>query len=196
MNIFRIIILFCSLMLFAAVFNTAAQDMPSDHHANHSEMQGHTMRHSPLTLPGNDAFGAIQEAVRHLDADPKTDWSKVNLEDLRQHLVDMYNFTINVQVLSQKPVEEGFEAIIQPTTKMAEESLDRVFAVHPGQLKKETGWDMQVVKKGDLFTIRVTTTNGAEVSRLRGLGYIGIMVVGEHHQIHHWGIATGANPHH
>jgi hypothetical protein len=30
-------------------------------------------------MPGQDAFGAIQEIVRILEADPKTDWSKVNL---------------------------------------------------------------------------------------------------------------------
>ena len=32
------------------------------------------------TLPGQDAFGAIQEIVGKLDADPNTDWSKVDLE--------------------------------------------------------------------------------------------------------------------
>jgi hypothetical protein len=32
------------------------------------------------TMPGQEAFGAIQEIVRILDADPKTDWSRVDLE--------------------------------------------------------------------------------------------------------------------
>ena len=45
------------------------------------------------TMPGQDAFGAIQEIVRILEADPKTDWSKVNLEALRQHLIDMKDVT-------------------------------------------------------------------------------------------------------
>ena len=40
-------------------------------------------------MPGQDAFGAIAEVVRLLDADPETDWSKVDLERLRQHLIDM-----------------------------------------------------------------------------------------------------------
>src|SRR5574342_315696 len=41
------------------------------------------------TLPGQDAFGAIAEVVRLLEADPDTDWSRVDLERLRQHLIDM-----------------------------------------------------------------------------------------------------------
>jgi hypothetical protein len=39
----------------------------------------HAASTTPL-LPGQDAFGAIQEIVQILDADPKTDWSKVNLK--------------------------------------------------------------------------------------------------------------------
>ena len=32
------------------------------------------------TMPGEDAFGAIQEIVRILETDTKTDWSKVDLQ--------------------------------------------------------------------------------------------------------------------
>ena len=41
------------------------------------------------TMPGQDAFGAIQETVSLLEADPATDWSKVNIAALREHLIDM-----------------------------------------------------------------------------------------------------------
>ncbi|HEY8874702.1 MAG TPA: hypothetical protein VIM52_16845, partial [Stellaceae bacterium] len=46
------------------------------------------------TMPGQDAFGAVQEIVHILEADPKTDWSKVALEPLRQHLIDMNEVTL------------------------------------------------------------------------------------------------------
>jgi len=55
-------------------------------------MAGHPGMGAGLSTPrmvGQDAFGAIREIVRILDADPKTDWSKVDLEALRQHLIDM-----------------------------------------------------------------------------------------------------------
>jgi hypothetical protein len=47
--------------------------------------------------PGQDAFGTIQEIVQILEADPKTDWSKVNLEALRQHLIDMNEVTLKAE---------------------------------------------------------------------------------------------------
>ena len=81
-----------------------------------------------------------------------------------------------------------FEGVIRSTTKMSEASLYRVLAVPPMQMKRETGWEMQVSKKIDLFTLKVTTSNPAEISSLRGPGYIGIMAVGERHQFHHWGM--------
>ena len=60
-------------------------------------MGGHGGMHAASTtptLPSQDAFGAIQEIVRTLDADPNTDWSKVDLEALRQHLIDMNEVTL------------------------------------------------------------------------------------------------------
>ena len=150
---------------------------------------------TPLTEPGNDAFGAIQEVIRVLEADPNTDWSKVNLEALRQHLVDMHNMTLNVTVLSQKPVDNGVEILVLPDSAAAGASLDRVFAAHPAQLERETGWKMTVRKNNDKYDLLVTTQNLSEVAKVRGLGYIGILATGVHHQLHHWAMATGQHPH-
>ena len=80
-----------------------AQQSPMMDHAMHDQMPGMIQQHdqkteqintSTPTMPGQDAFGAIQEIVRILEADPKTDWSKVNLEALRQHLIDMNEVTL------------------------------------------------------------------------------------------------------
>src|SRR5262249_47937855 len=59
-----------------------------DMHAQHMPMMRGMAAAGP-TLPGQDAFGAIAEIVRALDADPATDWTRVDLERLRQHLIDM-----------------------------------------------------------------------------------------------------------
>jgi hypothetical protein len=108
----------------------------------------------------------------------------------------MENFTLHVEVMPQAAVENGFEVKVRPTAPGAEASLDSVFSAHPAVLKQETGWNMRVVKDQGLYTIRVTTTHPDETPKIRGLGYIGILALGKHHQLHHWQIATGSDPHH
>ncbi|MGD8592894.1 MAG: hypothetical protein PVF82_08685 [Gammaproteobacteria bacterium] len=190
--------IYYSLVLLATAFVQPMCAFGEDEHhqhADHSSSHNHMMSASPLTAAGNYAFFTIQEAIEKLDADPNTDWSKVNLEALRQHLVDMQNFTLNVKVLSQKPLKNGMQAVVRPDNEDAAASLDRVFDAHPAQLKKETGWNMSVTKQDGLYTVTVTTNNPAEVAKIRGLGYIGAMATGAHHQSHHWSMAKGENPH-
>jgi hypothetical protein len=40
--------------------------------------------------------------VQILDADPKTDWSKVDLEALRQHLIDMDEVTLSAAAAAKR----------------------------------------------------------------------------------------------
>lgn len=148
-------------------------------------------KHSPLTMPGNEIFGTIQEVVHKLEADPNTDWSKVDLEALRQHLLDMKAFTEEVSVISQKPIENGIVIQVKPETERAVGALKRLFKMHPAMLKMEKGWDMMAKQDNNQWTITVTTKNNSEVKEIRALGYIGLLAEGAHHQLHHWMIATG-----
>ena len=145
----------------------------------------------PIHMSGNEIFGAIQEVIGKLEADPSTDWSNVDLESLRQHLLDMKAFTEEVTVVSQEPYENGIEIKVQPETERAVNSLKRVFQMHPAMLKKEKGWDMETTEEDSTWTITVTTTKASEIEKIRALGYIGILAEGAHHQLHHWMIATG-----
>ena len=147
-----------------------------------------------LTEAGTDPFAVIQEVIALLEANPDTDWSAVNIEALRLHLVEMQDMTLNVTV-EQEPIKLGFKAVITPTTKRALQSMSRIFSAHPSIIKEETGWDMFVTDNNGIFTIEVTSNQLQEVDKIRGLGYIGIMAYGNHHQPHHWAMASGDNPH-
>ena len=76
------------------------KQMMQEHQGMHGEMDRHGMMGTRRgttgqpTMPGQDAFGAIQEIVQILEADPTTDWSKVNIAALREHLVDMNEVTL------------------------------------------------------------------------------------------------------
>ncbi|MGH7392227.1 MAG: hypothetical protein ACREM3_22630, partial [Candidatus Rokuibacteriota bacterium] len=83
--------------------------MPShdpDRHAQHMQAMHGKAGGGVPALPGQDAFGAIAEVVEILEADPNTDWSKVDLERLRQHLIDMNEVMLRSAV-TQAPVPGG-----------------------------------------------------------------------------------------
>jgi len=189
------------MILAAVILSLILGFQALSHAADHSSGQHSGHAHSgsqsavPLTEAGNDTYGTLQEALQQLLADPKTDWSKVNMEALRQHLVDMNNFTVNIDIVQQTPIKNGVEIILHPHNKRVAESLKRMFAAHPAQLKNETGWDMKIVDLNGKYKISISTRDLNEVKKIQGLGYIGIMAWGNHHQAHHWMIAKGGNPH-
>ena len=53
------------------------------------DMSMHAAAGSVPTSSGQAAFATISEVVRLLKADSATDWSKVDIEALRRHLIDM-----------------------------------------------------------------------------------------------------------
>ena len=66
-------------MLMAAAYAFAETPgspmMGHDMHGKHGMIGRQDQSSSEPTLPGQDAFGTIQEIVRILEADPNTDWS-------------------------------------------------------------------------------------------------------------------------
>lgn len=166
-----------------------------EHSMTHHQQMTEQSQVLPLTEAGNDIFGTIQEVITNLNANTDTDWDKVNIEALKQHLLDMRDMTINVEVISQKRLKNGSEILIKPSNKRSIQAMKKVLSAHPEQLKKETNWQMRVQKQGDKYLLTTTTNKPIEVSKIVGLGYIGLMAYGNHHQPHHWSMATGNNPH-
>ncbi len=183
-------LLSCALTALPASAETTAQATPMQPKRHQAQLAA-----GGLTEAGTDIFATVQEVIAKMNADPDTDWSKVDLEALRQHLRDMFEFSYNVDVLSQQPLEKGVKILVKATTPRADKALARVLRAHPMMLKMETGWTMQSQRQKDGYEITVTTSKPSEVDKIRGLGYIGILAYGKHHQAHHWAMATGRNPH-
>lgn len=163
---------------------------------NHNQNQHSSkLPDTPLKQTGSDVFDAMQEVIEQLKADPNTDWAKVNLESLRQHLIDMKAFTESVEVLEQQAIENGIKMLVKPETPRAAKALENMLTMHPKMMKMERNWEMKASKNGEIWEITCTTPDPKEVDLLRGLGYIGIIVEGAHHQVHHWMMSTGKGHH-
>jgi hypothetical protein len=156
---------------------------------NHSAMHAGTVP----TLPGQDAFGAIQEIVQLLDADPKTDWSKVDLEALRQHLIDMNEVTLKAET-APKQIDGGLEIAVTGSDHTIA-AIQRMVPAWAQTMNGHQGWSTKAtpLPNGELLT--VTATDPKEVQHIRGLGFIGLLVSGAHHQMHHLMMAKGEFAH-
>ena len=158
-----------------------------------AQMQ-HDHRHGGAipTEPGQGAFAAIQEIVGILEADPSTDWTKVNIEALRQHLIDMDNVTLRAEAKSE-PIEGGMRFTVSGDGPV-KDSIQRMVMAHAATMNGVSGWKFaaSTTDMGAVLTV-VTPPTGA--AKLRGLGFIGVMTRGMHHQMHHLMLALGENPH-
>jgi hypothetical protein len=154
-------------------------------HARHAAIMGDMK----LNMPGHDAFGAIQEIVIKLENDPKTDWSKVNLEALRQHLIDMNQVTLDANAVA-KSIEGGLEIAVTGSGRTVA-AIQAIVPAHAQEINGLDGWTVHSAPmvKGVLLTI--TAKDPKEVEHIRGLGFIGILVSGSHHQLHHLAMAKG-----
>jgi hypothetical protein len=130
-------------------------------HGQHGMMMGSESTGQPV-MPGQEAFGTIQEIVRMLEADPTTDWSKVNISALREHLIDMDEVTMRAAA-TERALDNGIE-------------IKRMVPAHVHELNEDLPNGVKLI---------VTSTDAKQVTKLRALGFIGIMVQGAHHQQHH-----------
>jgi hypothetical protein len=116
----------------------------------------------------------------------------VNIEALRQHLIDMDNVTLHADVKSEA-VEGGMNFIVSGTGPIRD-SIQRMVMAHAATMNGVGGWQFAaaITDTGATLTVK---TPAPDVEKLRGLGFIGVLTHGMHHQMHHLMIARGEQPH-
>lgn len=147
------------------------------------------------TMPGQDAFGAIAEIVRILEADPATEWSKVDIERLRQHLIDMNEVMVRSAV-KQTPAPGGLAMDITGTGRTAQ-AIRAMVVPHAVELDRMPEWSAktETIAGGVRLTVISKRPDDAKlVARIRGLGFAGLITEGAHHQPHHLAMARGERP--
>lgn len=107
----------------------------------------------------------------------------------------MRSFTLDAEVVEREPVEGGLRVAVRGTDPAASGAIRRALHAHAPFLEQETGWSVAVSDRDDRTVVSVTSNEPDDVTEIRGLGYIGWMATGAHHQRHHWMIATGRSPH-
>jgi hypothetical protein len=186
-------------LLAAALISVAPFVQAEEAGPNQGPVMDHSMHGSASMSParpmepGQGAFAAIQEIVALLDADPTTDWAKVDIEGLRRHLIDMDNVTLRANV-SAAPADGGMAFTVTGSDEVRD-SIIRMVTAHAATMNGVAGFTYETAQNADGATLVARAANPTDVEKLQGLGFIGVMTLGAHHQTHHIAIARGDGPH-
>ncbi|MFT6877592.1 MAG: hypothetical protein ACI9XK_004476 [Granulosicoccus sp.] len=161
-------------------------------HDSHSGAMPHA--HVSTELPtetGQSAFAAIAEIVALLEYDPQTNWSTINIDGLRSHLVDMNQLTLSASVTTREldGLTIQFQVTGQDRTLQA---IQTMIPAHAQMVRSSNNWSIEVISKSEGVTLRVTPESSEDYIKLKALGFFGFMTIGAHHQLHHLQMAKGA----
>jgi hypothetical protein len=110
---------------------------------------------------------------------------------LRQHLIDMNEVTLKAEAMT-KPIDGGIEVTVTGSGRTVE-AIRRMVTAHAHHIDQThlNGWTAKTEPLPDGVVLTVTSDDPQQVQHLRGLGFVGVMVSGSHHQPHHLGMAKG-----
>lgn len=141
---------------------------------------------------GQDAFAALSAVIAALEADSTTDWSKVNIEALRQHLIVMNDVTLGARA-TQSQIAGGARMDVTGDGRVAA-SIRAMLHAHAPQLEAMGTYRATVtdIPGGARLTVTAADVrDSATVARIRALGFAGLLTVGSHHAQHHLALARG-----
>lgn len=176
---------------------SAAQDAGAEpaHDPSHQHAMLDGTQAVAAELPaGQAAFAAIAAVVAALDADPSTDWSKVDIEALRRHLIDMDRVIMEARVDAEEiPAGARFQVSGAGETAAA---IRRMTLAHARALDALPEFDASASETtgGATLEVRAARGDAENAARIRGLGYAGLLTLGSHHGPHHLMIARGQLP--
>lgn len=146
---------------------------------------------APATAPtGQSAFTVIQDVIAQLQANPETDWTRINIAALRQHLVDMDRVVMMAEA-EVEPIDGGNRYLVSGPDSRTVEAIQRMVPTHALQMGRELDWQISTRLRDDGVELSLSAAQTDEAAKIRGLGFFGFMALGDHHADHHLMMAGG-----
>lgn len=178
-----------AILLIALSANATADNSQKMDHSQHMKMMKSADNTDVPTEAGQAGFAAIAEIVRLLSENPDTDWSKVNIDALREHLLDMDRLVTGAEVQEQA-IENGMRFNVTGKSAVLR-AIQNMVPAHTAELSKmpEYTATTEIIDNG--VAMIITGKDDKTALKIKGLGFFGLMATGSHHQPHHFSMATG-----
>ncbi len=149
-------------------------------------------RTDPAKL-GVAAFGidaALGDLVRTLETDPATDWASVDLTAARRHLIDRA-LVVTAAAVVTREIPGGFAADLSGEGRVLA-AIRRLVPAQAAAIDGRRGWIVGATLLPRGYRLTASARRPAETVRLRALGAVGLMVIGDHHAAALRALATGS----
>lgn len=167
--------------------------LAAEKHGAHSPQMSHDAapsRGSQPTEGGQAQFSAIIEIVSLLEANEETDWSSVDIDGLRSHLLDMDRLIRDTNAKTTTISDTQIQFTVMGSAESIP-SIHRMAATHSKFIEQSRGWKISSDLNEKGATIQITVVEPETMTRLNALGFYGFMSLDSHHQAHHYQMAMG-----
>ena len=183
------------LLITIAVIALVMKDRIGMNHSQHNMNPAmHKVEASSMPKEAGDAgFAAIAEIVSLLSNDPNTDWTKVDINGLREHLVMMNQLVLGA-VVDEQEIPNGHRFTVSGDGVVLK-AIQQMVPAHSIELNKMSEFTVSTAPIEGGYTMEVLGKNTATNAKIKGLGFFGLMATGSHHQMHHLMMASGQGHH-
>jgi len=125
-----------------------------------------------------------------LEQDANTDWSIVDIDELRAHLLDMNHLMLDTEATTSALSDTQIRFDIRGTDASIA-SIHRMVPAHSGFVSRSRGWKIEHELKDDGAALTISVEDPVSLSKLNALGFYGFMSLDSHHQAHHYQMVLG-----
>lgn len=145
---------------------------------------------APIVEGGQATFAALIEMVALLERDSETDWASVDIDALREHLLDMNYLMMQTEATKSIIGDTKIQFTVRGTVKSVP-SIHRMVPAHSRYIGQSRNWAIEPELNNDGAMLTITVDSTSTLNRLYALGFYGFMSLDSHHENHHYLMAIG-----
>lgn len=144
-------------------------------------------------LPGPPALTLLADLVARLEADPATDWQRVDLEAARAHLRDLDRLTLFARAEVRELVG-GVELLVTGPDAAGEAAIRRLLPGAAARLAAARRWRLATAPIEGGLRVEVRSLDPRETERIRALGLVALLVAAAGDEAYLLNLARGEPP--
>jgi hypothetical protein len=179
------------VVLFALLLAAAAAPPSTPSVEAGAPSASHRPSSPPTAAP--TSLAVLAGLVARLEADPTSDWRRVDLEAVRRHLADLERVTLAAEVRAEE-LPGGVGLTVTGPDPASVAAIRRLLPERAARLAEARRWKVATVTVAEGLRVEVRSLDPREAGRIRALGLTGLLVVGPLDEAYLLSLARGEPP--